>query len=267
MTTPALALDKLAVTIDGRTIVQATSLTLAPAQLVAIVGPNGAGKTTLLKAIAGLLPHAGSLTIEGHDSRTLGRQDRARRIGYLPQGHQVHWPIAARDLVALGRFPHGAVDPARLSSRDAEIVHRAMAMTGTLALADQPGTTLSGGERARVMLARVLAVEARILLADEPTASLDPHHQLGVMESLRAEAQQGALVVAVTHDLTLAARMADRIILMAEGRVTAFGAPAAVLSDAQLAETYGIRALRLEAEGETALVPWARMPGPDGGQP
>lgn len=256
MMAPRLVLRDVSVALGGKPIVRPVTLDLPAGKLVALVGPNGAGKTTLLRAIAGLIPHAGAVLLDGQAAAGLSPKARARAIGYLPQGHQVYWPIPARDVVALGRFPHGVVDPRSLSAMDAAIVTRAMEATGTLALADQPATTLSGGERARVMLARVLAVEAGIILADEPTASLDPRHQLVVMESLRQQAAAGRLVVAVTHDLTLAARMADHIVLMADGEVKASGTPDAVLSDAQLAETYGIGVLRVSQGGETALVPW-----------
>lgn len=256
MNPPRIVLEDVAVRLAGRGIVGGVSLELSGGALVALIGPNGAGKTTLLKAMAGLLPHGGRIAINGSEGASLDRRARARLIGYLPQGHQVHWPLPAEDIVALGRFPHGVVDPRRLSPEDGRIIHEAMRVTGTQGLAGQSATTLSGGERARIMLARVLAVEAPILLADEPTASLDPRHQLVVMEILRQQARQGRMVVAVTHDLTLAARMADRIVLMDGGMVVASGAPADVLSDRQLAKTYGIRALRLDHGGEPALIPW-----------
>lgn len=256
MSPPRIALEDVTVRIAGRRIVGGVSLELAGGTLVALIGPNGAGKTTLLKAMAGLLPHEGRLALNGNDRVSLDRRARARLIGYLPQGHQVHWPLPAEDIVALGRFPHGVVDPRRLSPADSRIIREAMRLTGTEGLAGQAATTLSGGERARIMLARVLAVEAPVLLADEPTASLDPRHQLVVMDILRQQARQGRLVIAVTHDLTLAARMADRIVLMDGGAVVASGPPDDVLSDRQLAETYGIRALRLDHDGEPGLIPW-----------
>lgn len=253
---PSLSLQEVSVAIAAKPIVQAITFALPEAGLVALVGPNGAGKTTLLKAVAGLLPYRGAITINGQAALGLTPNARARHVAYLPQGHQVHWPLPARDIVALGRFPHGVVDPRRMPAPDAALVTAAMAATGTLALADQPATTLSGGERARIMLARVLAVDAAIILADEPTASLDPRHQLVVMQILRDQARSGKLVIAVTHDLTLAARMADTVILMAEGRVRAKGKPEAVFTDDQLAETYGIAVMRVTRDGETAILPW-----------
>ena len=253
---PRLAVHALGVSIGGRAIVSGIDLALTAGRLVALLGPNGAGKTTLIKAIAGLLPSSGAVMLDGDALRTIPRRQRARRIAYLPQGHQVHWPLSARDVVALGRLPHGLADPARMGEVDAAAVHRAMERTGALGFGDQPVMTLSGGERARVMLARALAVEAGVLLADEPTASLDPRHQMLVMQDLKTEAQAGALVIVVTHDIMLASRMADEIVLMDAGRLVAHGTPAMVLTDAVLADVYGISALRQERAGETALVPW-----------
>jgi iron complex transport system ATP-binding protein len=144
-------------------------------------------------------------------------RERARRVSYLPQGHVAYWPITAREVVALGRYPHGLVDPSRLSSADAASVDEAMALTGTSAFAARRVTDLSGGERARVALARVVVGGAAIILADEPTAALDPLYQLEIMALLRTLANRGALVLAVTHDLTLAARHADEVLVL-EGR-------------------------------------------------
>ena len=252
----ALELRDVSVSLGGRSIVHDVSLSLAPARLVALLGPNGAGKTTLLKAMAGLLPSRGTLSVGGHDLAGLGRRQRAQQIGYLPQGHQIHWPLSARDVVALGRFPHGLADPAQMNASHAAVVSAAMARTDTTRFADQAVMTLSGGERARVMLARVLAVEAGIVLADEPTASLDPRHQITVMQDLKAESRRGALVVAVTHDIALASRLADEIVLMHEGRIVAQGVPSKVLTDDILATVYGVRAWRQTVDGEDVVTPW-----------
>ena len=159
-------------------------------------------------------------------------RERARRFAYLPQGHVVHWPLPARDIVALGRYPHGATDPARLTPKDAEAVLRAMQAADVLEFGDRRVTELSGGERSRVALARVLAVEAPVILADEPTSSLDPRHQIDVMKTLRAAVDKGALVIVVTHDLGLAARFADTVLVLSEGRLVSQGAPAEALSRA-----------------------------------
>ena len=214
------------VTLAGRRVLRDVSLALSPGHLVALVGPNGAGKTTLLRALAGLVPSDGIIHVGGDDLSSLSLRERARRFAYLPQGHLVHWPLPARDIVALGRYPHGATDPARLTTKDAEAVLRAMQAADVMEFSDRRVTELSGGERSRVALARALAVEAPVILADEPTSSLDPRHQIDVMKTLRTAVDKGALVIVVTHDLGLAARFADTVLVMAEGRLVSQGAPA-----------------------------------------
>lgn len=257
MTPVSLAIRDLAVDLGGRSVVSGLTLDLTGGTLVALVGPNGAGKTSVLRALVGLLPHRGTISLDGSPVGTLPPRERARRIAYLPQGHEAHWPLPARDIVALGRVPHGAPDPTRLPARDAEIVGEAMRLTDTTHLADRPVTALSGGERARVALARVFAVEAPVILADEPTAALDPRHQLAVMSALRRAADGGALAVAVTHDLGLAARFGDHVAVMDAGRLAAFGIPEEALAPAILRDVFGVDAFRAEHRGDPVLVPWS----------
>jgi iron complex transport system ATP-binding protein len=247
----------LKVTLAGRVVLSDISLALSSGHLVALVGPNGAGKTTLLRALAGLLPSDGAIHIRGEALSALGLRERARRFAYLPQGHMVHWPLPARDVVALGRYPHGATDPARLSVKDAEAVLRAMQAADVMEFSERPVTELSGGERSRVALARVLAVEAPVILADEPTSSLDPRHQLAVVQTLRAAADKSALVIVVTHDLGLAARFADTVLVLSEGRLVSNGAPDQALSKQVIAEVFRITAYRAEYQRATVIVPWA----------
>ncbi|WP_426439034.1 ABC transporter ATP-binding protein [Bradyrhizobium genosp. P] len=252
-----LSATGLDVSLGSRKVLHDISLSLSSAHLVALVGPNGAGKTTLLRALAGLIPSSGTIRIGGDALSSLSLRERAKRFAYLPQGHMVHWPLPARDIVALGRYPHGATDPARLSPKDMEAVLRAMQAVDVMAFGDRRVTELSGGERSRVALARVLAVEAPVILADEPTASLDPRHQIDVMQNLRSVADKGVLVVVVTHDLGLAARFADHVLVLSEGRLASQGAPMVALSEAVMADVFRISAYRAEYQNEAVIVPWA----------
>ena len=254
---PILAAEQLEVALSGRPVLNGVSLSLPSRQLVALVGPNGAGKTTLLRALAGLVPSTGSIEIGGERLSSLSLRERARRVGYLPQGHQVHWPLPAKDVVALGRYPHGATDPARLSPRDEQAVLRAMQAANVVEFAERPVTELSGGERSRVALARVLAVEAPVILADEPIASLDPRYQIDVMLNLRSAADRGVLVVVVTHDLGLAARFADTVLVLSDGRLVAQGKPEQALSEQIMADVFRISAYRADYRNETVILPWA----------
>jgi iron complex transport system ATP-binding protein len=249
----------LNVTLAGRLVLKDVSLALSSGHLVALVGPNGAGKTTLLRALAGLVPSDGTIEVGGAALSSLSLRERARRFAYLPQGHVVHWPLAARDIVALGRYPHGATDPARLTPKDTEAVLRAMQATDVMEFSERRVTELSGGERSRVALARVLAVEAPVILADEPTASLDPRHQFDVMKSLRASADKGVLVIVVTHDLGLAARFADTVLVLSDGRLVSRGAPAEALSEKVMGDVFRISAYRAEYQREAVIVPWAEI--------
>jgi iron complex transport system ATP-binding protein len=258
MTGTALPIaQNLGVMLGGRAVLRDVSMSLSSGHLVALVGPNGAGKTTLLRALAGLLPSQGEVRVGGDTLSSLRLSERARRFAYLPQGHVVHWPLPARDVVALGRYPHGATDPARLTPKDAEAVQRAMQATDVVAFSERRVTELSGGERSRVALARVLAVEAPVMLADEPTASLDPRYQIDVMTNLRKAADGGVLVIVVTHDLGLAARFADTVLVLSEGRLVAQGAPAEALSETVMTGVFRISAYRAEHQREAVIVPWA----------
>jgi iron complex transport system ATP-binding protein len=255
--TALLTARGLGVGLAGRVVLNDVSLALSPGHLVALVGPNGAGKTTLLRALAGLIPSEGEIEIGGQTLASLPLRERAKRFGYLPQGHVVHWPLPARDIVALGRYPHGATDPARLSPKDTEAVLRAMQAVDVMEFSDRRVTELSGGERSRVALARALAVEAPVILADEPTASLDPRHQIDVMKNLRVTADKGVLVIVVTHDLGLAARFADHVLVLREGRLVSQGAPVEALSEQVMADVFRISAYRAEFQREAVIVPWA----------
>jgi iron complex transport system ATP-binding protein len=257
--TACLTAQGVNVALSGRAVLRDISLSLASGHLVALVGPNGAGKTTLLRALAGLVPSDGTIHVGGDALPSLSLRERAQRFAYLPQGHIVHWPLPSRDIVALGRYPHGATDPARLTPGDSEAVLRAMQATDVMEFAARRVTELSGGERSRVALARVLAVEAPVILADEPTSSLDPRHQIDVMKTLRTAADRGTLVIVVTHDLGLAARFADTMLVLSDGRLVSQGAPAEALSEEVMANVFRISAFRAEFQREAVIVPWAEI--------
>jgi iron complex transport system ATP-binding protein len=252
----SLQVEGMTVRLDGRKVVDDVSFTAHGGELVALIGANGVGKSTLMRAIAGIqAPEHGTVRYDGEILPNAAGKSRARTIAYLPQGQTVHWPIDVRQLVALGRIPHLA-PLSRLSAADEDAVERAMGRADVTAFAARPATELSAGERARALLARALAVEAQVLLADEPTAALDPLHQLQVMALLRQLADEGALVIVVLHDLALAARSCDRFLLMREGAVLADGAADAVLTAENLAAAYGVQAFFGAHEGRPIVLPW-----------
>jgi iron complex transport system ATP-binding protein len=251
----------IAVRANGTAILDGIDLTLEPGQMVGVIGPNGAGKTTLLRVLADLQPAArGSVLYNGVAASQLGRTTLARRLAYLAQGSVVHWPLTVAHLVGLGRLPYRRFWGPHASD-DARAVTEALRATETESLRHRTLATLSGGERMRVLLARALAVEAAALLADEPIAGLDPYHQLHVMELLQKTARRGTTMVVVLHDLTLAARFCDRLVLLDAGRVVADGAPEAVLNAANLAQVYRISVLRETHERALYVLPWRRQPG------
>ncbi|MEG3177127.1 ABC transporter ATP-binding protein [Sphingomonas sp. RB3P16] len=256
-----LATEALSVRLGGVRVVTDVSVTLGGGALIGVIGPNGAGKSTLARALLGLVAHEGRVTIDGADRATLSRATVARTIAYLPQSDTVHWPLSVARLVGLGRLPHLAPF-SRIGAADQAAIDAALLATDTTHLAQRIVTELSGGERARVMLARALATGAPALIADEPLTALDPGHQLEIMALLQAQARAGALIVAVLHDLSLAARFCHRLLLLDGGRLVADGPPDAVLSDARLATVYGIRAWRGAVDGAALLVPLDRLAGP-----
>ncbi len=250
----------ITVELGGWKIVDDVSLQVAPGELVGLIGPNGAGKSTLMRAMLGLRERAGGeVLLDGRDLFSMTGPERARAVSFLPQDRRVEWRLRARDVVMLGRYPHQS-GLGGATAKDHAAVDRALEQVEATYLVDRPVQVLSGGERTRVLLARALAVEAPVMMADEPTTALDPLHQLQVMEILRGLADAGRGVLVVLHDLSLAARFMDRLVLMDMGRAVSDGAPVDVLSDERLAEVYRVRALRGEADGRTWLLPWESLP-------
>jgi iron complex transport system ATP-binding protein len=237
-----LALNQAVVQRGKRVILDRLDLTLEAGELVALVGPNGSGKTTALRALLGLIPVlSGSATIGGADVRSLDPIRRARQVAYLPQSRPMAWAISVQDAVALGRFAYGGSGE-RLSIDDQAAVDQAIAACDLEALKDRAVTNLSGGELARVHMARALATQAPALLADEPTAALDPRHQWQVMQVLAQQAKRGGGVMVVVHDLALAAAVCSRIVLIKDGKVLANGTPFDVLTPDNIGAAYGVQA-------------------------
>lgn len=230
----------ISVAIRDKTLVENASLHVSGGELVGLIGPNGAGKSTLLRAMLGIREiTSGQMLLDGRDFFAMPRRERASAVSFLPQERRVEWRLPAHDVVMLGRYPHqsGFGGP---TPEDRAAVGRALDAVDGHGLRDCPVAVLSGGERTRILLARALAVESPLLLVDEPIAALDPYHQLHVMEILRERAHNGAGILAVIHDLTLAARFMDRLVLMNAGRIIADGSPADVLTAEQLASVYRI---------------------------
>ncbi|MCI0732821.1 MAG: ABC transporter ATP-binding protein [Methylococcaceae bacterium] len=218
-----------------------TSVDFHSGELLGLIGPNGAGKTTLLRAACGLLrATSGSIRFLGKKLQETDRKELARNLAYLPQNGQAHWSLSVADLVLLGRLPHRPFWKGP-SAEDRRIVSDALRACDVVHLAKRPIDMLSGGERSRVMLARSLAVEPRLLLADEPVTGLDPLHQLEAMEKFRSLADSGIGVVIVIHDLSLAARYCDRLALVHDRRIVADNEPARVLCNEYLNACFGVR--------------------------
>ena len=214
-------------------VLDGIDLSVGPGEFVGLLGPNGAGKTTLLRAAMGLLPARGVASLA-----ELGPLARARHAAYLPQGREIAWPMPVGAVVALGRIAHGE----GASPQDRAATEAAMAALGLGAMRDRDATALSGGEQARVLIARALAQETPLLIADEPIAGLDPAAAIRVMTLFASLARQGRGVVAALHDLGLAARHCTRLVVLHQGRIAADGPPAEVLTPDLLARVFGIRA-------------------------
>jgi iron complex transport system ATP-binding protein len=254
-----LVLKDVNIDLGPRRIISGVSLTAAAGELIGLIGANSVGKSTLIRGIAGLIPAAsGTIQWQGQSVPLMAPGVRARTITYLPQGQTFHWDVSVRHVVALGRVPHLA-PMSRMAKADDAAIATAMERAEILHLADRSVMQLSGGERSRVLFARALATDAPVFLADEPTTSLDPYHQLHAMELLRQQAEEGKCVIAVLHDLSLAARFCDRVIVLHDGRVIADAPPRDALTPEHLTTAYQIEVYRGEREQNLVLVPWKRL--------
>jgi iron complex transport system ATP-binding protein len=231
-----LSLNALTVRRGECPVVDAASFSVNPGECVGLIGPNGAGKTTLLRAALGLLPHEGLSSLSALPARA-----RAAQAAWMPQSREIAWPVEVETLIALGRIPH-LPRGARLRQEDRAAVDAAIARMGLEGFRARRATELSGGEQARVLIARALAQETPLLMADEPIAGLDPANQIATLERFGELASDGKSVLVSLHDLGMAARHCSRLILMDRGRIVADGAPDAVLSPDRLADVFGIRA-------------------------
>ena len=252
----AVAVRELAVDLDRTPVLHGVSLSVRSGGWLALIGPNGAGKTTLLRAVAGLLPHRGEVLLDGAGTRSLRGRDRARLIAYVPQEPVLPPDMTVAEYVLLGRTPYHRYlgGPGR---SDREAATRAAERLAVSPFADRRLASLSGGERKRVVLARALAQDPKVLLLDEPTSSLDIGHQqqvLDLVDELRATA--GLTVLATLHDLTTAGQYADQLVLLHEGRIEAAGSPASVLTQERIARVYAAHvAVSTDADRGTVITP------------
>jgi len=252
--TAVLELTGVAVRRGTRTILADISFSVAPGEMLGLVGPNGAGKTTLLRAALGLQSlSAGDVRLGGHALASLGERERAAIAGYLPQERRVAWNMPARDIVALGA---AALPPVQSRA----IAEACLAELEVGALAGRGVLDMSGGERARVLLARLLATSAALLVADEPAAGLDPEAQLLILERLRRRAAEGAGVIVTSHDLTLAARSCDRLAVLHQGRLKVLAMPKAALSPQVLAEVFALDGALIETAAGLTLAARRAVP-------
>ena len=240
---PSIDVEGCAVSLGGTEILSGVSLRVDPGEFVGLVGPNGAGKTTLLRTISGVhAPTAGSVTVAGVDVHAVASKRASRVLAVVPQETALSFSFPVRDVVAMGRYPHRS----RFSTPspdDRDAVDRALERTTTMELADRPIDAVSGGERQRVLIARALAQETRVLLLDEPTASLDVNHRVEVLSLVRELVADGHTVLAAIHDLEMAARWCDRLAVLADGTITECGDPEAVLTRETLESAFDATAV------------------------
>lgn len=259
----SLLITGLSVQKSGRPILTDVSMAAPSGRITGLLGPNGAGKSTLLAAMLGLVPAEGRITFDGHDLPNMSRRARARMLAYVEQSASTEERLTVQDVVALGRIPFEAAWQAAPSPEDADIIARAMQEAGVASFARRRFATLSGGEQQRVQLARALAQQPRLLLLDEPTSHLDIQAQLQLLTLLRRKADAGVTVLIALHDLNLAARFCDHLVVLSQGRLAASGTPPDILNPALLRDVYGVAARLLpdETGGPPTIVYDSAIPG------
>ncbi len=249
-----LDVENLTASLGGRPILNGISFSVTTGEFVGLIGPNGSGKSTLLRAVLGLIPSKGALAFGVSDTVRLSARERAHQIAYVAQDREIAWAVSVYMLVTLGRAPHRA-NFATLSARDREIVERAMVHMKVEEFRSRPATELSGGEKNRVLIARALAQDTPLLVADEPTAGLDPSYQIALVRLFVDHAARGRSVIASMHDLSLAARWCTRLLLIDAGKIVADGPPSAVLTPQTLRDVYGVEAYFGKAAGGLLIQP------------
>lgn len=253
---PLMSAEHISISIEGTQLLEDVSFRVEQGELIGLIGPNGAGKSTLLKTLVGLTePTSGRILFKDQPLMDMSVGDRGRQIGYVAQGSVCHWPMSVRKVVEMGRLPYQRLFRQK-NAADLAAIDAAFKTFDITHLQDRLVSTLSGGERARVMLARAHAGAPHILFADEPTADLDPGHQLQVMNVLQAQARSGTACVVVLHDLNLASRFCDRLYLLQGGHLKAAGPVSEVMTPDHMKHAYGIEALLDQHQGENYIVPW-----------
>ncbi|MEM6461974.1 MAG: ABC transporter ATP-binding protein [Pseudomonadota bacterium] len=253
----ALTCRNVGVRIGNNQILEDVSFDIEHGALIGVIGPNGAGKSTLMRAMAGIIAYDGKVIWDGARVEDMTANERAQTFAYMPQERTVHWSLRCLDVVLLGRLPFSP-RMFGVSVNDVEHARAAMARMNVLAFENRSFDTLSGGEKARVLIARMLAQDPRVFIADEPINGLDPAHQISLMEDFQALARSGRLVFVSLHDLTLAGRWCDRLLLLDKGRLRSNGTRALLLESRVIGEVYRIETVPITLDGTLTVVPASR---------
>ena len=255
-----LSVKEINLTLSTTAVLDNVSIAFEKGKVTGLIGPNGAGKSTLLRVLANLqTADSGAVTFTGQAIQSIHPLDYAKKVTYLPQTAVCHWPLTVEQLVSLGRYPHQTND--NVSEEDTAAIAQAIEETDISHLLGRTVNTLSGGERARVMLARALATDADVLLADEPIVALDPRHQIDVMALLQTLASKGKTIIVVLHELHLAMRYCDNLVLLNNGQTIAEGSPLEVITQTNLKNVYKVDAIFGSHQHTPWVLPWVNKKG------